>query len=326
MELSALQKTTSALETSLDSIEFWLFLSTLAVVIGLVIEYWFPLRELLRAFRERPFPWKLLLEMVGGILVTVGVAGELGFQSRASKVETTLRSDSHQIEGILNKQAADAQGEAAEARKEAEGFQSQIADSNARAKTAEAVVASANAASRDAVTKVATADARIAEAKKGAAEANETAERERLEREQLAQLLSPRTLTIDQQKKIGAACNRLYATGPNNRIDVESYGLDGEGAALAQEIIGALTSGLLYNNSDIAASLSTGAFDTGVLISAPPEAETFANCLADAFVNIGKLKDVTVNGVRHSGGTSMSGATIRGGYPSGERILTVTDC
>jgi hypothetical protein len=128
MDLSALQREISGLESSLDSIEFWLFLSTLAVVVGLLVEYWFPLWELIEALRKRPFPWKLVLEIVGGVLVTIGVAGELWFQSRASKVETTLRSDSHQIEGILNKQAADAQGEAAEARKEAEGFESQIAD------------------------------------------------------------------------------------------------------------------------------------------------------------------------------------------------------
>jgi hypothetical protein len=47
----------------------------------------------------------------------VGVVGELWFQSRASWVETSIRSDSHQIEGLLNDKASGANKEAAAAQK-----------------------------------------------------------------------------------------------------------------------------------------------------------------------------------------------------------------
>src|ERR1017187_697372 len=116
MDLSALESAVKALETSLDAFEWWITVSTILVVLGLVIEYWFPLRELVEALKHRPpFPWKLIMEMVGGILVTLGVAGELWFQSRASNVQTFIRSDTHKIEAILNKEAGDARKDAGKA-------------------------------------------------------------------------------------------------------------------------------------------------------------------------------------------------------------------
>jgi hypothetical protein len=51
--------------------------------------------------------------MIGGVLVVVGVAGEFWFQQAASSKQTTLRANSHQIEGMLNKEAGDAANHAA---------------------------------------------------------------------------------------------------------------------------------------------------------------------------------------------------------------------
>ena len=85
------------------------------VVVGLIVEFGEDLRELIV---ERPFKWKLFRGMVGGLLITVGVAGELLVQFRASRVETELRADSHEVEALLNKQAADANKQAADARRE----------------------------------------------------------------------------------------------------------------------------------------------------------------------------------------------------------------
>jgi len=118
MDLSALESSVKALETSLDSVGGWISASTILVVIGLVIEYWLPLRKLIAEIRKRPpFPWKLLMEMAGGVLVTVGVAGELWFQSRASSLQTFIRSDSHKLEALLNNEAALAGKDAAAARR-----------------------------------------------------------------------------------------------------------------------------------------------------------------------------------------------------------------
>ncbi|MHB8413731.1 MAG: hypothetical protein ACYDDI_17580 [Candidatus Acidiferrales bacterium] len=46
--------------------------------------------------------------LAGGILITVGVAGEFWFTYEASRVETKLRENNRQIEQLLNKEAGDA--------------------------------------------------------------------------------------------------------------------------------------------------------------------------------------------------------------------------
>jgi hypothetical protein len=144
MDLSALESAVRALEGSLDSVEWWLASATFLVVVGLILEYWHAVRELVENIKARPpFPWKKLQEIIGGILVTVGVAGELALQFHASTIETDIRSKTHQIEGLLNKKAGDAELSAAEANKAAKGFESQIAESNARVKVAEARIAAA---------------------------------------------------------------------------------------------------------------------------------------------------------------------------------------
>ena len=107
MDLPTLETAIKALEKSLDSLGVWLLVWTALVVVGLIVEFAEDLRELIT---ERPFKWRLLRTMVGGLLITIGVAGELFVQFRASKVETELRTNSHEIEAQLNKQAAEANG------------------------------------------------------------------------------------------------------------------------------------------------------------------------------------------------------------------------
>jgi hypothetical protein len=104
----------SAASSSPDRWEFWLLLATLLVVVGLPIEYFHDLRQL---FSEETNPappgrlWtrlriqkKLAMEVLGGVLITVGVAGELFVQFKASKVETDLRNATDQlVAGISEK-------------------------------------------------------------------------------------------------------------------------------------------------------------------------------------------------------------------------------
>jgi hypothetical protein len=105
-DLSFLEKAIKANEQSLDSVESWLFIATFLVVIGLVLEYWHPFVELRDAHRRRPlFPWKKLLEIMGGVLVVIGVAGELMAQFYAARIETRIRSNTYQIETLLNGKA-----------------------------------------------------------------------------------------------------------------------------------------------------------------------------------------------------------------------------
>jgi hypothetical protein len=107
MDLSTLERSIDALETSLDSLAAWLLFWTALVVVGLIIEYVPEFVELRRDVKR-----KKLFTLVGGVLITVGVAGELAVEFKASRVETTLRSQSRKYEGLLNEKAGDA-GQAA---------------------------------------------------------------------------------------------------------------------------------------------------------------------------------------------------------------------
>src|ERR1017187_6258855 len=125
MDTSSLERIASSLESSLDSWEFWLAASTLTVVVGLVLEYWYEVRKLAS---ERPFRWKSFQELMGAVLVTIGVAGELLIQSKASKIEAAIRDVNHKVEASLNKQAADAKREAAEANERTARLLAALAD------------------------------------------------------------------------------------------------------------------------------------------------------------------------------------------------------
>lgn len=218
------------------------------------------------------------LEYFGEVLVFVGVIGEVLTERKLILKDHHERRDT--VEGIsswvliaglaislsaligtnryfnetvasLNLQAQQAGERAAqderataEERKEADSFQSQIAASTARTREAEAKVASAAAASKDAVAKVATADARIAEAQKGAASANEIAERERLARLQLEARLADRVITADQQQRITAA----FASMRGQTVDVVIAGDSPEISRTTDAILGSLHSaGVLLN-------------------------------------------------------------------------------
>jgi hypothetical protein len=104
MNSSALESSIKTLEMSLDSLGFWLSVWTFLVVLGLVIEYWHDVRDLIVA---RPFNWKLFQTLVGGVLITVGVGGELYVQVKASRIEGQLRERNHQALANAAKEAED---------------------------------------------------------------------------------------------------------------------------------------------------------------------------------------------------------------------------
>lgn len=105
-KLASLDKSRAALEAAYESIEFWLFLFTALVVIGLVVEYRVGLKKL---FSELPVDWPHAATMVGAVLVVVGVAGELITEYWASKIESGLQTVSTQTERLLFSEAADAE-------------------------------------------------------------------------------------------------------------------------------------------------------------------------------------------------------------------------
>jgi hypothetical protein len=150
---------------------------------------------------------KLLL--VVGALVMIGVAGESIFGVKAflnnRKLQAVQRSIDTEREEIARKEAqastaaiVEAQRGAEEARATAKGFESKIAESDARVKSAEAQVASAMAASQQASAKAEGFRADIAKANESAEQAraqvaSATAEAAKANLE-LARLKQPRTI------------------------------------------------------------------------------------------------------------------------------------
>jgi hypothetical protein len=118
MDLSSLESTARQLEALIDGLERVLFTFTALVVAGLVLEYWHDIAEFIEEWK-RPaalFPWKKFMELSGGILVVIGVAGELGTQSCLSIEESAFRVNSHKVEGLLNDKAGFADQKAETAR------------------------------------------------------------------------------------------------------------------------------------------------------------------------------------------------------------------
>ena len=111
MDTSAFERTINTLEASLDSLEVWLLFMTALVVIGLVLEYWYEIPEAIDQLRKA-WSWKPILVIVGGILITVGVAGELVVQRLASRKETDLRKANDAVFAVLNTKAGNAKASA----------------------------------------------------------------------------------------------------------------------------------------------------------------------------------------------------------------------
>jgi hypothetical protein len=93
---------------SYDRLSIWMKVFTGAVAVGLVMEY-FP--DVVRAAQTNTFPEPL----VGALLITVGVAGELVILIWSSRYETKLREFNDSIIAETGERAAKAEKDAAEA-------------------------------------------------------------------------------------------------------------------------------------------------------------------------------------------------------------------
>lgn len=266
MDLSILERNISNLEKSLDSLEFWLAVATVLVVLGLVLEYWHEIPESIAALKKA-WSWKPLCIIAGGILITVGVAGELGVQFVASNKETALRKANDAIFAALN-------SEAAQARKDAS----------------------------DASERASKADERASNDEKEAARLRKMAEAERLGRVKLEAQVAPRSLSLDQQRLIASACGRFHGHG----VLVSSYGMDGEGAALGGQIISVLQSAGIIVADGRASTMVSGGFEMGVHVRGPDVERDFVSSLGNALSSIGKLK-VSLNDPPPRSGGGMGG-------------------
>ena len=169
-----------------------MFFFTALVVIGLIVEYWHVFLGLLT---KRKVEAKHLQEVIGGILITIGVAGELIVQPLEYRVEQKLRSASHIIEAGLIKSSEASKAKAKE-------FERGIAASNHSAATARLDAAQANE-------RAAVANAKT-EGLKAAIEASES------EQARLA-------LTTEGLRKENLEAAERLETEKRERLKVEKY-------------------------------------------------------------------------------------------------------
>ena len=108
MDQSILEPIIADLEKSLASLEFWLTVATGLVVLGLVLEYSHAIPDAIADLKKKAWSWKPLCIIAGGILIVVGVGGELAIQFFAGKKETALRKANDAIFARLNAETAEA--------------------------------------------------------------------------------------------------------------------------------------------------------------------------------------------------------------------------
>jgi hypothetical protein len=226
--------------------------------------------------------WVKKWSALGWVLIVLGVMGEGWFEAQVSKYDSALSN-------ITDTVVAEAQKESANAEATAKGFDARIAESDAKAKSAEATAKKF--------------ESQIAEAQRDAAESKKEAETERLERVKLEALVAPRSLSLDQQRRIADACRKFHGHG----VLVKSYGTDGEGAALAEQIIAALRAADVVVADSRGTEIVAGEFDSGVHVRAPEVEHEFASTIAGALSSIGKLKVFPINDLEPRVGSGMSG-------------------
>ncbi|MDH4098246.1 MAG: hypothetical protein OEU87_08000 [Nitrospira sp.] len=291
MDVSTLKSTIEALESHSDSLESWLFFWLACGFLGLVVQAF-------EEFNEHLLPmdhgkWKLGLKLLGFVMIFIGVVGQLGIQVKTGRVNTDLRNANKAVIGLLEK-------ETESIRRDTLGLSLQL-------ETARTDAADANALARKYEARIAEANARAAEAEKSAAQARLMAESEQHERVKLEALVAPRSLSLDQQRLIANAIRKFSG----HAVTVASYGQDGEGAALATQIISVLVSAGIAVRDDRASIMRTGGFEYGVHLRGP--AGEFILSLGNALSEIGKIQ-VFVNAPVSHRGSGMSGsASISGG-------------
>lgn len=116
MDTAALLREIEGLEASSERLDYWLTIFIAAVVIGLVIEVFEVIkgyRQAMAAYREgvikspdKPSKRELAFHLLGPVLITLGVAGELGAHVKAGEINTRLRNASNRIVAIMDLERA----------------------------------------------------------------------------------------------------------------------------------------------------------------------------------------------------------------------------
>jgi len=120
MDPSVIRHNISGLESAMHSLESWLTFWTALVVLGLVLEYGHEIPEAIADLKQS-WSWKPFCVIAGGILISVGVAGELCVQFLASRKETALRSANASLQILSDAEVKSAITSAGDAKTSAQG-------------------------------------------------------------------------------------------------------------------------------------------------------------------------------------------------------------
>jgi hypothetical protein len=151
MDASSLAKDLDNLEKSWSSLDSWLNFWTILVVVGVAVELLVIITEYAHDWQDfrrgtihspgRPSILVFGFGFLGAALVAIGVAGEFRIHVKAGKIESDMRSKSRELVGIAQHDAAGANREAGQLRKDAEGLKKAAEDEKLARVTIEARVA-----------------------------------------------------------------------------------------------------------------------------------------------------------------------------------------
>jgi hypothetical protein len=224
-----------------------------------------------------------------------------------------------------------ADGKAEQANKKAEGALSSLTEAESDAGKAQTLASSALGAATAASIRAGKAETSLGKAESEAKDAESSASSAlTLSREakEIADRLKWRTLTVQQQSDI---VDGLSGFSGHPEVDVSSYGMDGEGALLATEIMSVIHRGTGTMPIDSRVSkIVTGSFEMGVTIRGPLIEMPFMKRLQYLLQTVGKVDSVFVNppiprfGSVIGGNATMGGTAMMSGGGGGGGTVPAT--
>ncbi|HWE52386.1 MAG TPA: hypothetical protein VG273_21500 [Bryobacteraceae bacterium] len=282
IDLSTLEARVKSLNDALGTIGVALAVATAVVVIGLIVEYEQDFREffwalvdsiLVRDWRFtgiRGLKREVKRAVIGGLLVTVGVAAELRYEYRTSVLEGELESTNDQIVRRLGDDAQQLEARlksAIESASKAEIASTRAFDkANKATASASRSLTVANSALREAdtfETSIKSARDDAAGALASLAEAKQLAEEAQKGNIRNSEKIADRHLTPEQQRTIS---NKLRKFRPV-AWGIVTYSNDGEAIGLAEDLKVALVGagGAGWREAPMI-SITTSKPDVGVLV------------------------------------------------------------
>ena len=252
MAISALENKVSRLEVSIDDLEKYLWIASVAVAVGVTLEVYFLIHAYLSARKEwlkgvissppKPSFKFALFEIASVLLVVAGIVGELWVGVISASRNSELRSVNNRLVGLIREKAGLADKDAGDAKE------------------------------------------RAGKLEKEAARLNKLAQDEALARANIEAQLQWRTISDDQERKILAA---IPASLAGLKPLVMNVAGDAEGAQYATYIVSVLhKAGMTIDGTS--AGMFVGVLPEGVLIRVREQTNTqAAGTLQRAFSGAG---------------------------------------